>query len=181
MENGFTLETKLQERELLHQLNNRCDQEAIYWNHKERFKWLKDGEHNTSFFHKSTIQHRMQNKINKLHTESGDMLEEHLDISKEITHHFSQLLSEPNHNRLEEINKVTRSIPPLVNNDHNHSLMQPISMQEVEMAVAQMADGTSPGPDGFTIDFFHHCCDLLKDEVWEIVWESRKKNGSYQL
>ena len=100
MENDFTPETKLQERELLHQLNNRCDQEAIYWNQKARIKWLKDGECNTSFFHKSTIQHRMQNKISKLHMESGDMLEEHLDISKELTHHFSQLLLEPNHNWL---------------------------------------------------------------------------------
>ena len=181
MENGFTPNTKLQERELLHQFNKRCDQEAIYWNKKARVKWLKDGERNTSFFHKSTIQHRMQNKISKLHTDSGDMLEEHQDISKELTHHFSQLLLEPNHNWLEEINKVTCCIPPLVNNDHNHSLMQPISMQEVEMAVAQMADGTSPGPDGFTIDFFHHCWDLLKDEILEIVEESREKNGSYQL
>ena len=57
--------------------------------------------------------------------------------------------------------------------------MQPISLQEVEVAMEQMADGTSPGPDGFTIDFFHHCWDLLKDEVLEIVEESRKKNGSY--
>ena len=38
-----------------------------------------------------------------------------------------------------------------------------------------MVDGTSPGPDGFTIDFFHHCWNLLKDEVLELVEESRKK------
>ena len=30
MEHGFTPETKLQERDLLHQLNKRCDQEAIF-------------------------------------------------------------------------------------------------------------------------------------------------------
>ena len=103
MEHGFTLETKLQERDLLHQLNNRCDQEAIFWNKKTRFKWIKDGECNTSFFHKSTIQHRKRNKISKLRTDSGETLEEHQDIFDELTHHFSQLLSEPNHNRLEAI------------------------------------------------------------------------------
>ena len=134
-----------------------------------------------SFFHKSTIHQRMRNKINNLHTDSGDTLEEHQDISNELTHHFSHLLSELNHNRLEVISKVTHCIPPLVNNDHNHSLMQPVSLQEVEVVVEQMVDGTSPGPDGFTIEFFHHCWDLLKDEVLEIVEESRKKNGSYQI
>ena len=56
--------------------------------------------------------------------------------------------------------------------------MQPISMQEVEAAVEQMMDETSLGPDGFTIDFFHHCWNLLKDEVLEIVEESRKKMDS---
>ena len=108
-------------------------------------------------------------------------MEEHLDISKKLTHHFSQLLSEPNHKWQEAISRVTQSIPSLVNNEHNHSLMQPISMQEVEAEVEQMVDGTSPGPDGFTIDFFHHRWNLLKDEVLETIEESRKKNGFFQL
>ena len=178
MEHDFTLETKLQERDLLHQLNKRCDQEAIFWNQKAKVKWLKDGERNTSFFHKSTILHRMRNKISKMRTDSGDTLEEQQDISDELTCHFSQLLSEPNHKRLEAIGKVTQSIPSLMNNEHNHSLMQPISMQEVEETVEQMADGTSLGSDGFTIDFFHHCWNLIKNEVLEIVEESRKKMDS---
>ena len=44
MEHGFTPDSKLQERELLHQLNKKCDQEAIFWNKKAMVKWLKDGE-----------------------------------------------------------------------------------------------------------------------------------------
>ena len=53
--------------------------------------------------------------------------------------------------------------------------MQPITIQEVEAAVEKMVDGTFPGPDGFTIDFFHHCWNLLKEEVMELVEEYRKK------
>ena len=168
MEYGFTPETKLQERDILHQLNKRCDQEAIFWNKKSRVKWLKDGERKTIFFHKSTIQHRMRNKISKLRTDSGETLEEHQDISDKLQQHFNQLLSEPNPNWLEAIDKVTQRIPSLVNNEHNHSLMQPISMQEVEAAVEQMVDGTSPGSDGFTIDFFHHCWNLLRMKFWKL-------------
>ena len=102
-------------------------------------------------------------------------MEEHQEIFDELTQHFSQLLTEPNHERQEAIRRVTQHIPSLFNSEHNHSLMQPITMQEFEAAVEQMVDGTSPGPDGFTIDFFHQCWSLLKDEVLELVEEYRKK------
>lgn len=39
-----------------------------------------------------------------------------------------------------------------------------------------MVKGKAPGLVGFTINFFHHCWDLLKHEVLEIVEESRQKH-----
>lgn len=38
----------------------------------------------------------------------------------------------------------------------------------------QMEKGTTPGPDGFTVDFYQFFWDIVKEEVWEIVEESRK-------
>ena len=38
----------------------------------------------------------------------------------------------------------------------------------------QMENGTAPGPDGFMVDFYQFFWDLVKEEVWEIVEESRK-------
>jgi hypothetical protein len=43
----------------------------------------------------------------------------------------------------------------------------------VDQAVKYMPPGRAPGPDGFTPDFFHHCWDLIKKDVWEVVKESR--------
>ena len=40
-----------------------------------------------------------------------------------------------------------------------------------------MALGKAPSPDGFTSNFFHHFLDLVKEEVVEIVEESRSKRG----
>ena len=40
-----------------------------------------------------------------------------------------------------------------------------------------MASGKSPGPDGFTTNFFHHFWDLVKEDVLDIMEESRNKRG----
>ena len=36
-----------------------------------------------------------------------------------------------------------------------------------------MKEGTSPGPDGFTVNFFHHFWEMIKIDVWNIVEQSR--------
>ena len=41
----------------------------------------------------------------------------------------------------------------------------------------QMAQGKALGPDRFTANFFHHFWDMLKEEVWAIVEESRTSKG----
>ena len=53
-------------------------------------------------------------------------------------------------------------------------LMRPIEWEEVEVAVMQMEKGTTLGPDGFTVDFYQFFWDIVKEEVWEIVEESRR-------
>jgi hypothetical protein len=51
--------------------------------------------------------------------------------------------------------------------------MRPITQDEVDKEVKDMPSGKSPGPDGFTTDFFHHYWDLIKEEVLQMVEESR--------
>ena len=52
-------------------------------------------------------------------------------------------------------------------------LKRRIEQTKVEEVVFQMEKGKSPGSDGFTIDFFQSCWDLVKDALWEVVEESR--------
>ena len=47
-------------------------------------------------------------------------------------------------------------------------------MEEVEEAFKQMVKDKALGPDGFIINFFHAGWDRLKEEVWELVEDSRK-------
>jgi len=45
-------------------------------------------------------------------------------------------------------------------------------MEEVEEAVRDMPNGKAPGPDGFTINFYKSCWEIVSVEVWEVVEDS---------
>jgi hypothetical protein len=51
--------------------------------------------------------------------------------------------------------------------------MRPITQEEVDQAVKEMPLGKAPGSDGFTTQFFHYCWSLIREEVWQVVEESR--------
>ena len=52
-------------------------------------------------------------------------------------------------------------------------LMKPIESEEVEEAVMQMKKGKAPEPNRFMVDFFQSYWDPLKEEITEVVEESR--------
>jgi len=74
---------------------------------------------------------------------------------------------------LPAIEKIIKIIPKIIIEKPNQILLMPISLQEVEIATQQLKVGKAPGPDGFTSDFFHNFWDLIKEELWQVVEESR--------
>jgi len=61
----------------------------------------------------------------------------------------------------------------LVTPEQNEALLCPITQAEVDLAIKEIPPGKAPVPNGFTTDCFHHCWDLIKEELWVAVEESR--------
>jgi len=59
---------------------NLCKQEETFWRQKSRVQWLKEGERNTRFFHRSTIENRSHNRISSIKDEGGHLHNSHEDI-----------------------------------------------------------------------------------------------------
>eukprot|EP00253_Pinus_taeda_P019557 PITA_19557 len=109
----------------------------------------------------------------------GVKVETQEGIEQEFVHYFKEMSKEPNINRAEAIDNITRKIPRLITEEQNTLLLKPISLQEVENVVNSLKAGKAPGPDSFTSNFFQHFWELIKWEVWQVVEESRNMRWMY--
>eukprot|EP00253_Pinus_taeda_P004859 PITA_04859 len=176
---GRSEELALKEQEMEGKLLERERKEEMLWRQKSRIRWLKEGEKNTKFFHRTTVQRRMHNQISQVTNAQGDKLETQEEIEKEFLQYFKAMSQEPNINREEAIDNITGHIPRLITEEQNSLLLKPISLQEVEIAAKSLKAGKAPGPDGFSSNFFHYFWELIKWEVWQVVEESRSLRWMY--
>eukprot|EP00253_Pinus_taeda_P004604 PITA_04604 len=95
----------------------------------------------------------MQNQISQVNNAQGVKIETQEGIEHEFLHYFKEMNQEPNINRVEAIDSITRHIPCLITEDENTLLLKPISLQEVEIAVNYLKAGKAPGPDGLNATF----------------------------
>ena len=82
MEEEYTENEKKREKTLMQELMQWEKKEEILWQQKSRKLWLKEGDRNTSFFHKSTIQNHQQNQISRLKSLIGQVIEKQSDLEQ---------------------------------------------------------------------------------------------------
>lgn len=173
-EGNLSAEALEQEKILSQQWHNRCAQEETLWKQKSRIQWLKEGEMNTKFFHRSALDRRSSNRILELKNDTGEILKNHNEISALLLDHFKSIGQEPHINREKAIKDLTEAIPKIITADQNWALCRKISMEETEEAIRSMPNDKAPGPDGFTINFYKACWSTVKQDVWEAVEDSRR-------
>lgn len=81
-----------QEKDQLVILNDPIHVEEAYLMQKSKIKWLKAGDHNTSFFHKAIKDRIARNFISSLTAANGTLLTDYDQIKNEsLSHYESQL------------------------------------------------------------------------------------------
>ncbi|XP_016747215.2 uncharacterized protein [Gossypium hirsutum] len=103
------------------ELNIEADKDELYWEQRARVNWLRIGDRNTTFFHKSATHRRRKNRIKGLENEVGKLITDEHEITILATKYFKELFSSKpvkSHDRLFE------SFLPCITDKHNGILMQ---------------------------------------------------------
>ncbi|KAA3464506.1 reverse transcriptase [Gossypium australe] len=141
------------------ELNLEADKEELYWEQRARVNWLKNGDRNTSFFHKMAGQRKVRNRIAILEDDIGNSYSTNEDMIK-----------------AESDDHIFGLVEKWVTDSMNDSLNKTFTEEEIYTAVKTMPPLKAPGIDGFVATFFQmywhivgqdipkYCIDLLNGQ-----------------
>eukprot|EP00253_Pinus_taeda_P028731 PITA_28731 len=156
---------------------NLCKQEEIFWRQKSRVQWLKEGKLNTRFFHRSTIANRKHNRISSILNEYGEIQTSHKDIEAVMVQHFRGITNENNLDRDQHIKEIIKNIPRMVSREDNFKLNKPVIEAEVSTVIKDVQNGKATGPNGFNVDFFKACWNVVKHDILDVVEDSKRSRS----
>jgi hypothetical protein len=101
-----------------------------------------------------TRGHRESILINKIRNEKGDITTDPEEIQNIIRSYYKRLYSTKLENLDEMDNFLDRYQVPKLNQDQVNDLNSPISPKEIEAVINSLPTKRSPGPDGFSAEFY---------------------------
>jgi hypothetical protein len=111
----------------LHTLWTRMDEllyrEEMTWLQRSRIAWLKEGDRNTSYFHRKAAA-RVKNKINLLKRENGQTTKNKSEMEEMTRTFFIQLYSADQGVSPEELTQI---FEPVISDEANESLCKEFS------------------------------------------------------
>jgi len=143
--------------------------EEEYWRLKSRSLWLKSGDRNTSYFHRQCRARLSRNHITEITSSSGQVYKGFSQIQEAAVNHFQNLLSAERNGDEEDEAEFLTTIPNLVSEEDNDSLMSPVTEEEITSIVWSMDPDKAPGPDGFTIHFYRICWEIIKIDLFRMI------------
>lgn len=147
-------------------------QEEQRWKQKCKEKWISEGDINTSFFHRIMAAKRRKNTIMEILSVHGNSLLKEEEIVSEFIEFYRGLYSKKG---------VLTPFPDGIDLspiDSNLADELECEFNELEVwkAVNLLGTDKSPGPDGFTLEFFKKCSNILKSDIMR-VFQDFFQNG----
>nr|GFB83274.1 RNA-directed DNA polymerase, eukaryota [Tanacetum cinerariifolium] len=125
---------------------------------KAKVKWAIEGDENSKFFHGIIIKRRSQLAIRGVFV-NGDWHTEPSLVKDTFLDHFYNRFKQPSSARF----KLSLPFSSRLSSDQVLDLDRNISSDEIRAAVWDCGENKSPGPDGYTFEFFRRSWNVIVD------------------
>lgn len=150
------------------------DREAT-WKLKSRALWLECGDENTKFFQAYVRSRKLTNTIWGLRDFVGRDVKSFDGLEKLAKDHFQNLFKANGRATIANIVRLTLFFPRFVN-DEDNKLLYEVSEAKLQEVLHSFQKDKSPGPNGWSIEFFQVFYELIGQDLLAVVEESRPSN-----
>ena len=166
LENNF-VDEKIQEiNTLKHELESIREIKTQGIIIRSRANWLNQGEKVTKYFFNLENRNFKEKMILNVEKSNGDILTTQQDIKKEVKEFYKDLYMKRNVNdcNFEHI----KNTATILSEEAKNSIEGELTLDEVEYAIKNLSNDKSPGPDGFTAEFFK----MFREELATFILRS---------
>ena len=104
-------------------------------------------------------------QINRIRNESGEITTDTTEIQRIIRNYYEELYAQKFENLDEMDTFLEKYNPPKLNEEEAENLNRPVAADETEAVIKKLPTPKSPGPDGFTGEFYK----AFKEELTPIL------------
>jgi hypothetical protein len=144
------------------EINELLEKEELRWRQRSRVSWLRAGDRNTSFFHRTATWRQKKNRIEKLQMSNGVVTTESAVMEHQTTEFFRELYTA---DRSVQPTTITQYLQTKVDGQTNDLLCAPFTDEEISFALFQIGPTKAPGPDGFPAAFFQRNWATIKEDI----------------
>jgi len=130
------------------------------------------------FFFKHYASHmKNQNDIWEMKDEFGSSHSRQEDIENEVVRYFKTFYDDSEWNTIVDQVNAMQHYPSYFTKRDVQELGKPIFAKEIKLVMKIFSREKSPGPEGWTVEFFLMFFDLIGNDVLEVVEESRRSDS----
>ncbi|XP_024162033.1 uncharacterized protein LOC112169252 [Rosa chinensis] len=136
-----------EQKALQFRLNEVLSLNEAYWRQRSRIQWLREGDHNTSFFHRRASNRRCWNRVKGLVNDLRQWTAQPNEVVDILIDYYDNIFRSE-HVDSEALALIIDSMQTKVTDDMNADLLAPYTDSEIKKALFQMHPLKSPSPDG---------------------------------
>jgi len=132
---------------------------------KSKLHWLDGGDKNNKAFHRAVVTREAQNSISEIQCQDGSVTAKGDEIKAYAERFFREFLQLiPNEYEGVTMADLQDLLPFRCSETEHELLTRVVTAEEIKKVLFSMPNDKSPGPDGFTSEFFKATWEILGNE-----------------